>query len=133
MTGLLKSWHQLATISAVVLIAACATYGEQPPQAAAPAKPAAGGVMTNAKGMTLYTYDKDTAGQSNCYSICAEYWPPLLADATSTPSGDLTLITRSDGKKQWAENGKPLYTFAEDEKAGDVNGDNYDGIWHVVK
>ena len=41
----------------------------------------AGQVLSTSSGMTLYTYDKDVLGQSNCYGDCAEYWPPFLADA----------------------------------------------------
>ena len=33
-------------------------------------------VLTDAKGMTLYIYDKDTTGVSNCYDKCAVNWPP---------------------------------------------------------
>ena len=34
--------------------------------AQAPAMKGAGGVMTDAKGMTLYTFDKDAGGKSAC-------------------------------------------------------------------
>ncbi len=27
----------------------------------------------------------------------------------------------------------PLYFFAGDAKAGDVNGDNQGGVWHVIR
>jgi predicted lipoprotein with Yx(FWY)xxD motif len=33
---------------------------------------------------------------------------------------------------QWADEGKPLYTFIQDKKPGDVTGDNMKGAWHVV-
>ena len=45
----------------------------------------------------------------------------------------LTLTTRTDGTKQWAAQGKPLYTFIQDKKPGSVKGDNYNNVWHVVK
>lgn len=92
-----------------------------------------GKVLTDAKGMTLYTYDKDTAGMSNCTGECAEYWPPAKAEAGAKPVGDLTLIKRADGTMQWADGGKPLYTFAKDKAPGDVMGDNMKNVWHVVK
>ena len=92
-----------------------------------------GKVLTDAKGMTLYTYDQDTAGVSNCTGECAEYWPPAKAEAGAKPVGDLTLIKRADGTMQWADGGKPLYTFAKDKQPGDVMGDNMKNVWHVVK
>ena len=70
------------------------------------------GTMTDAKGMTLYTFDKDAGGKSMCNGPCATNWPPLMAGADAKPSGDMTIITRDDGAKQWAYKGKPLYTFA---------------------
>ena len=57
----------------------------------------AGKVLADEKGMTLYTYDKDTKGKSNCSGECAEYWPPAKASADAKPTGDLTLIKRDDG------------------------------------
>jgi len=93
----------------------------------------AGKVLADEKGMTLYTYDKDKKGKSNCSGECAEYWPPAKASADAKPSGDLTLIKRADGSMQWADDGKPLYTYAQDKKPGDVTGDGKNGVWHAVK
>ena len=56
-----------------------------------------------------------------------------MAAADAKPMGDLTVITRDDGSKQWAFKGKPLYLFAKDTKPGDKTGDNFKEIWHVVK
>jgi len=92
----------------------------------------AGKVLTNPDGMTLYTYDKDTKDTSNCYGECAAYWPPAKATATDKPVGDLGIVKRKDGTLQWADGGKPLYTFANDKKPGDVTGNNQNGVWHVV-
>jgi predicted lipoprotein with Yx(FWY)xxD motif len=91
-----------------------------------------GKVLTDAKGMTLYTYDKDAAGKSNCSGECAEYWPPAKATADDKPVGDLTIIKRDDGSMQWADDGKPLYTFMKDKKPGDVTGDKMKDVWHAV-
>src|SRR5262249_11544235 len=38
-------------------------------------------IYTDANGMTLYTFDKDEKGKSNCYDKCAANWPPLKAEA----------------------------------------------------
>jgi len=93
----------------------------------------AGTIMTSPQGMTVYTFDKDQAGTSACYGDCAMKWPPLIAGANAQEYGEMTLITRTDGQRQWAYDGKPLYTYHEDAAAGDVKGDNVGGVWHVVK
>jgi predicted lipoprotein with Yx(FWY)xxD motif len=92
-----------------------------------------GKVLADAKGMTLYTFDKDQKGKSNCAGQCAEYWPPAKAATDAKPAGDLTLIKRADGTMQWADDGRPLYTFVKDKAPGDVTGDGFKGVWHVVK
>ena len=53
---------------------------------------------------------------------CTALWPPLLADDSAKAVGKWTIVTRSDGKKQWAFDGYPLYTSSLDHGAGDVNG-----------
>ena len=63
---------------------------------------------------------------------CAVNWPPALATAADRSVGDLTIFKRPDGTLQWADEGKPLYTFIQDKKPGDVTGDNMKGVWHVV-
>ena len=101
---------------------------------AAPAK-VADGVLVGPNGMTLYTFDKDAAGsgKSVCNASCATNWPPLMASDTDKAEGDYTIVTRDDGKKQWALKGKPLYFWAKDAKPGDKTGDGVLGLWHTVK
>jgi predicted lipoprotein with Yx(FWY)xxD motif len=94
---------------------------------------AAGKVLVDAKGMTLYTFDKDSGGKSMCNGDCAKAWPPAMAMESDQPVGDLTIIKRDDGSMQWADDGKPLYTFVKDAKPGDVTGDKFKDVWHVVK
>jgi len=94
-------------------------------------------VLTDAKGMTLYTFDKDVQGSaSNCYdegdSKCATNWPPLFADAGATPEGDFTIIDRKDGTKIWAYKGWPLYLWIKDTKPGETTGDGVGGVWHTA-
>jgi predicted lipoprotein with Yx(FWY)xxD motif len=93
----------------------------------------AGKVLVDQKGMTLYTFDKDSGGKSMCNGDCAKAWPPAMAMDGDKPVGDLTIIKRDDGSMQWADDGKPLYTFVKDTKPGDVAGDNFKDVWHVVK
>ena len=91
-----------------------------------------GKALVDGKGMTLYVFDRDTAGTSNCNDKCAANWPPLLAAAGPAASGNWTIVTRADGGKQWAYKGKPLYTFSKDAKPGDVTGDGVNNVWHVA-
>ena len=96
---------------------------------------ALGPVLVDAKGMTLYTFDRDaTPGKSACNGPCAQNWPPLMAAADAKASGDWSVITRDDGSKQWAYKGKPLYAWVKDTKPGDTTGDGFlNGAWHVAK
>lgn len=114
-------------------LAACASnMGGSP---AKTGSTALGTVLTDAKGMTLYTFDRDaTPGKSACNGPCATNWPPLMAGAMESGSGDWTVITRDDGSKQWAYKGKPLYGWTKDTKPGDTTGDGFlNGAWHVAK
>jgi predicted lipoprotein with Yx(FWY)xxD motif len=92
-----------------------------------------GDMMVDHKGMTLYTFDKDTGGKSVCTGECAKNWPPLEAKAGDKAEGKWTIIKRDDGMMQWAYNGKPLYYFMKDKAPGDMTGDKMKDVWHVVR
>jgi predicted lipoprotein with Yx(FWY)xxD motif len=93
-----------------------------------------GPTLTDAKGMSLYTFDKDSDGKSACNGPCAANWPAVKAEASDQPASGYTIITRDDGSKQWAYKGKPLYTFAKDQKPGDTTGDGLlNGAWHLAQ
>ena len=102
---------------------------------AEPAAKMAGGKLVDTAGMTLYTFDQDAAGsgKSKCNGPCAALWPPAMAAADAKPEGDLSVVTRDDGARQWAYKGKPVYLYSADRKAGDATGDNFKDVWHVVK
>lgn len=93
----------------------------------------AGKILTTPDGMTVYTFDKDSAGASSCYGDCAEEWAPVMAAADAQPFGKMSVIARTDGTHQWAYDGMPLYHYDDDDAPGDVEGDNEKGVWHVVK
>ena len=116
---------RLASLVALILV-----FGHAAAQDAIIKK--ANGVFTNSAGMTVYTFDKDAAGKSACNGACATNWPPLTAAAAARSVGDLTVITRDDGTRQWAYKGKPLYLWSKDQKPGDKTGDNVNNAWHVV-
>ena len=90
------------------------------------------GMMVDHKGMTVYTFDKDSGGKSMCNGDCAKNWPPMMAPADAKAEGKFTPIKRDDGMMQWAYDGKPLYTFVKDEKPGEMKGDGMKDVWHVV-
>ncbi|MBP7065335.1 hypothetical protein [Ferrovibrio sp.] len=120
-----------AAFALALLLAGCA--GAMAP--ATTGSSALGNVLTDAKGMTLYTFDRDaTPGKSACNGPCATNWPPLMAATDAKPMGDWTIITRDDGGKQWAYKGKPLYAWSKDTKPGDTTGDGFlNNAWHVAR
>jgi len=128
-TPMKRSFHH--ALLAGLLVAATGALA----QAAAPAKVAdtsKGKALVDAKGMTLYTFDRDATGKSNCNGQCAQNWPPLMAAAGAATSGDWSVVTRDDGSKQWAYKGKPLYGWVKDTKPGDVTGDGVNNVWHIA-
>ena len=107
-----------------------------PAMAGAPVKTGmttAGKVLMTTRGMTLYVFDKDKKGVSNCNGGCAAKWPPLMAGAMAKKGGGFSAIKRADGKRQWAYKGKALYGWVYDRKPGDVTGDGVKGVWHAAR
>src|SRR5690606_27324376 len=89
-------------------------------------------VLTDSNDMTLYIFDKDTAGVSNCYDTCAEKWPPLFASDTDKAEGEFTIVDRTDGTRMWAYKDMPLYSWVDDNAPGDRTGDGVGGVWHLA-
>lgn len=119
------------------LLAGCAG-GVSPSAKMAPDMPTrtSDGILIGPNGHTLYTYAKDSAnaGTSVCYDKCAQNWPPLSAAATAKATGDYSIVTRTDGSRQWAFKGQPLYYFVKDSKPGDKVGDGAaSGAWQAIK
>ena len=116
---------------AALLIAGCAMPGGS---ASGPAR-MSNGALVGANGMTLYTFDRDTAnsGKSACNGPCTTLWPPLMATASDQASGDWSVVVRDDGSRQWAYKGRPLYYYQNDKQAGERAGDNFRDVWHIVK
>jgi len=122
--------HLVVVAAAAALVFAGAAY-------AAPTKvgnSAKGKVLTDMQGMTLYTFAKDKKGMSACNGPCATNWPPLMAAAGEKGGKGYSMIKRADGSMQWAYKGKPLYTWKNDHKPGDITGDGFlKGAWHIAK
>ncbi len=99
----------------------------------------AGGVtvLTDAKGLTVYTFAADSPGKSNCTGSCAAYWPPVTGSPSAAPGipGTFATITRADGTKQVTWNGHPLYTYVGDRGPGQASGNNLNlngGLWKEI-
>jgi predicted lipoprotein with Yx(FWY)xxD motif len=117
------------------------------PAAAAPATSTAdamvassslGKIVVDGQGMTAYVYDKDTvnSGTSACTGQCEALWPAITT-TSAKPSvtgvtGTVGTITGVAGGKQLTIDGRPIYTFANDKKVGDTNGQLLLGVWHVI-
>ena len=107
--------------------------------------PARGPVMTNSKGMTIYTQarysimyggretrdgyrpdyrDGKAVGAKGCVDACLKTWTRVAAPANAQSSGYWEVLTRPDGSKQWAYKGVALYTNNADKKPGDIRGNN---------
>jgi predicted lipoprotein with Yx(FWY)xxD motif len=90
-----------------------------------------GQYLADSKGMALYTYGADTSGVSNCTGSCLAAWPVYEATSTDNLPANVTVVTRSDGTKQYAYKGMPLYYYTGD-SAGQINGDGIENF-HVAK
>ena len=89
-------------------------------------------------GMTLYTFDADngTPGVSQCSGACAGVWPPLGPPSGTQIVPPFTVITRSDGSRQLAYSGRPLYTYSGDRNPGDTFGDKlvqFGAEWDIAR
>jgi len=109
------------------------------PLLVATSSPTLGSYLAALNGYTVYTYSKDASGVSNCNGQCAVIWSPYILPngvsliAAAGVNGKLGEITRTDSSTQLTYNGKPLYFFDKDLKAGDTNGQGVGGVWYVVK
>ena len=94
-------------------------------------------VLTNTKGLTLYTLSGETKGKFICTTAeCLKAWPPLLVTPGTTPKGPVKLgtVKNPEGKTQVTFKGMPVYTFEGDSKKGEANGEGLKdvGVWHAV-
>jgi predicted lipoprotein with Yx(FWY)xxD motif len=100
-----------------------------------------GMVLVAANGKTLYRYTPDSKGVNRCSSnaTCKKFWPALLVKpgvkptvGTGATASLLGTIKAAGGMRQVTYGGWPLYYFAGDKKAGQVNGQGFDKTWYVV-
>ncbi|MEQ9449685.1 MAG: hypothetical protein RLN70_12405, partial [Rhodospirillaceae bacterium] len=86
-----------------------------------------GDILVNYDGLTLYTIARDEGAA--CSDSCLDTWVPMEAGLLSKALGSWEIVEREDGLRQWAYDGRPLYTFSGDERAGDVHGIHFDSRW----
>ena len=90
-----------------------------------------GRLLTTAEGRSVYQWDRDADGKSNCAGPCAKEWTPILAPDRVSTQGDWSIVERSPGVKQWAYRKRPVYTHMLDEKTPSQQGSDVPG-WHNV-
>jgi predicted lipoprotein with Yx(FWY)xxD motif len=134
--------------SAVVLVTLASTVAPTAASHAANAKSpvvstaatSLGRVLVDARGHTLYLFEKDKNGKSACSGACASAWPPLIATAkprvgTGAKASRLGTTRRADGRLQVSYNHHPLYTFVKDTKKGQTNGEGLNAFgaeWYAL-
>ena len=146
--GLGRRRVQAAAATAVVSVVALGLLGAAvaTPKAASAASVTAGSqvlkagsiggmeVLTNASGLTLYSFAPDTPSRSACYGSCAAYWPPVPGKVSAGPgvTGAIGSIKRTGGSTQATYDGHPLYTYIGDSAPGQDKGNNINlngGLW----
>jgi predicted lipoprotein with Yx(FWY)xxD motif len=99
--------------------------------------PKLGSILVNTSGRTLYHLNGETTHHFLCTAAasCTQMWPPLTT-SKKLPKNHmkgLSTVKRPDTHKlQLVYNGKPLYRFSGDHKAGDTNGQGFAGVWFAV-
>jgi predicted lipoprotein with Yx(FWY)xxD motif len=99
-----------------------------------------GDVLVDRQGRTLYLFARDSGPTSACTGACAVNWPPLRVRGTllvgsGAKSSEIGKTPRPDGSSQLTYNEHPLYTFVNDKKPGDTNGEGinaFGGSWFAV-
>jgi len=90
--------------------------------------------LTDAHGMTLYGFNGNARRDRQLCSTsgCDPVWRPVAASELAVGIGDFSVVTRSDGSKQWAYRMQPLYRYRGDMLPGDVHGIGVDPHWKLA-
>ena len=91
-----------------------------------------GNVYADDAGKTLYWYGDNAGDDKQCSGACMAGWEPSLATSVENDVAEWSVVSRDDGAKQWALDGRRLYTFAKDANPADTKGDNAQGKWHAA-
>ena len=119
--GVHKAWYVLTVPAYTVMIGT---------------NKAVGNYLVDGSGNTLYWFTKDSANMSACSGDCLKAWPAFSPDSFAVPSAlnaaDFSTITRTDGAKQAAYKGYPLYYWVKDKMHGELTGQNVGKVWFVI-
>jgi predicted lipoprotein with Yx(FWY)xxD motif len=130
-----------------LVVAACGSVATATPkQTPIPVKPvlsampdpALGQVLVDTKGFTLYFFVPEQGTKVVCTGDCATMWRPLMATSAAPPTsvfplpGVIGTVDRPDGGRQVTYDSWPLYTYAMDKAAGDMQGKGAAGEWFVA-
>ena len=99
-----------------------------------------GKVLVDSSGMTVYDFHKDKGTTSSCYGACEKAWPPMTTSGqpkvgNGASSSKVGTTKRKDGTLQVTYAGHPLYTFSEDKKPGEANGNDVSAFgaqWYAL-
>ncbi|MGH1414004.1 MAG: COG4315 family predicted lipoprotein [Pelagimonas sp.] len=119
------------TLAAALTLTTTAVFADG--HSGAMVKTSDAGYLIDGHEMTLYTFDKDTDGDSKCYGQCAKAWPPLLLEEGAKLGDGFATVARKNGAQQVTYNDQPLYLWVRDKKPGDVTGDGVQGVWHIAR
>ena len=97
-----------------------------------------GPILTDQDGRTLYAFTQDKDGTGDCIDECIATWPALAGRQAATAGTGvdaalLSQITQAEGTVQATYNNWPLYYYVGDSGPGDVDGQDVDGVWFVVR
>lgn len=90
-------------------------------------------ILAADSGLTLYTFDVDSPGQSNCFGGCLTVWPAMTVSTDALVEAPFATHERPDGSLQLMLNDQPLYFFISDQAEGDILGDGLQGVWHIIE
>jgi predicted lipoprotein with Yx(FWY)xxD motif len=128
----------IALLSGVWLLASCQSDNPGPADDVALRETTLGPVLTAYTGQTLYLFQSDVGGQSNCTGECNGTWYPFYAGevpslSTGLDTAFFDVLYRPDGRIQTTYRGWPLYTFRGDATPGQTRGENANGRWLVAR
>jgi predicted lipoprotein with Yx(FWY)xxD motif len=146
----MKHWTKLlvalGVIAGAALLVAAASGSTATPSRAwkgalvALRKTTLGAILVDARGRTLYVFEKDRNGKSACDTACVSYWPPLISGVKPRAGAGvhgfmLGVTKRQDGRRQVTYAGHLLYRFAGDKTAGQTTGEgltNFGAEWYAL-
>ena len=97
--------------------------------------------LVDGQGRTLYLFEADTVGKSECNGACASAWPPYVTSSAPHPGSGVTAallgtsIRGDGGATQVTYHGHPLYYYAGDNRPGDAAGqglNQFGAKWYVL-